>query len=64
MWQSTEKNSFGLAEIKREGQKLGPVSYLRLNGRWPTRDFYSDTEYKQVQQDGWEFVETIESEGD
>ena len=50
---------FGLAGVKREGQKLGPVDYLTMNGDWPPRSFYTDEEYLQVQQDGWEYVEDI-----
>lgn len=56
MWHYT-KEGYGLAPIRREGQKVDVTDYLNITGEYPPRDFYSDAEYAQLVADGWEWVE-------
>ena len=53
-WEWNHESGFGLVDVKREGQKIGPATYLTFRGDWPPRSFYTDEEYAQLQRDGWE----------
>lgn len=44
---------FGLADIKKEGEKLWPQSYLLLNGVLPKRSFYTLEELDQQEKSGY-----------
>lgn len=53
-WTYFGKSGFGLADIKHEGKKLGPATYLYMNGRYPPMTFYTTEELLKLKQEGWE----------
>lgn len=55
-WRYNGASGFGLAGIRREGVRPGPIDYLALKGEWPARDFYNEAEYAQLQSEGWEYT--------
>lgn len=48
--------NFGLATIKEEGGKLMPSDYLKLNGDYPLRSFYTQEELNQFDEFQLSFI--------
>ncbi len=53
-WLYNGHYGFGFVDIKREGGKLGPATYLEFNGEWPKPSFYTEAELQQLKNEGWE----------
>ena len=48
------KYGFGLVEPKREGGKLWPYDYLKINGRTPPAGYYTPKEISEFLELGYE----------
>lgn len=48
----SEYRGFGMAEVKREGGKLWPDTYLLMNDSMPKREFYTADELAEHEKAG------------
>ena len=54
IWLYNGVSGFGAMDIKREGAKIGPATFLTFYGYWPEPEIYSKEELEQLKRDGWE----------
>ncbi len=52
-WNEITKGSFGMAEPKKEGEKLWPNDYLVMNLHYPPPTFYTAEEKRQFKDLGY-----------